>query len=118
MGASHPVPYSFREYIAHDDASSTKHEQLDGQIYAMAGGRPSARRSSPPSPRASPREQRIEIAGLPTLEVGAIYEEAREPNAIASSHDNCLVNGIVPLLGAGRLLEPAAGQGAEGRPAG
>ncbi len=40
MAASHPVQYSFREYIAHDDASSTKHEHLDGQIYAMAGGTP------------------------------------------------------------------------------
>lgn len=38
--ASHPVRYTFREYIAHDDASSTKHEYLEGQIYAMAGGTP------------------------------------------------------------------------------
>jgi len=38
--ASHPVRYAFREYVAHDDASSTKHEYLEGQIYAMAGGTP------------------------------------------------------------------------------
>ncbi|MCA9621140.1 MAG: Uma2 family endonuclease [Myxococcales bacterium] len=40
MTARHPVHYSFGEYIAHDAASSTKHEYLDGQIYAMAGGTP------------------------------------------------------------------------------
>lgn len=40
MVASHPVRYAFREYVAHDDASSTKHEYLEGQIYAMAGGTP------------------------------------------------------------------------------
>lgn len=36
----HPVHYTFREYVAHDAASNTKHEYLDGQIYAMAGGTP------------------------------------------------------------------------------
>lgn len=36
----HPVNYSFREYVTHDDDSNTKHEYLDGQIYAMAGGTP------------------------------------------------------------------------------
>lgn len=36
----HPVNYSFREYVAHDDHSNTRHEYLDGQIYAMAGGSP------------------------------------------------------------------------------
>lgn len=36
----HAVNYTFREYLAHDGASSTKHEYLDGQIYAMAGGTP------------------------------------------------------------------------------
>jgi Uma2 family endonuclease len=37
---AHPVHYTFREYVAHEGASSTKHEYLDGQIYAMAGGTP------------------------------------------------------------------------------
>lgn len=37
---AHPVDYSYREYVAHDAASNTKHEYLDGQIYAMAGGTP------------------------------------------------------------------------------
>lgn len=40
MASRPPVNYSFREYVAHDAASSTKHEYLDGQIYAMAGGSP------------------------------------------------------------------------------
>jgi Uma2 family endonuclease len=40
IARSHPVHYTFREYIAHDAASNTKHEYLDGQIYAMAGGTP------------------------------------------------------------------------------
>lgn len=37
---AHIVRYTFREYIAHEEASNTKHEYLDGQIYAMAGGTP------------------------------------------------------------------------------
>jgi Uma2 family endonuclease len=36
----HPVRYSFAEYLAHEEASNTKHELLDGHIYAMAGGTP------------------------------------------------------------------------------
>jgi Uma2 family endonuclease len=40
-GHAHPVRYTFREYIAHEAASNVKHEYLDGQIYAMAGGTPS-----------------------------------------------------------------------------
>lgn len=40
IGRSHPVNYTFRDYVAHDAASNTKHEYLDGQIYAMAGGTP------------------------------------------------------------------------------
>nr|UXE44468.1 hypothetical protein Hi04_10k_c2441B_00016 [uncultured bacterium] len=38
---AHRVHYTFREYIAHEAASNVKHEYLDGQIYAMAGGTPS-----------------------------------------------------------------------------
>lgn len=34
------VFYSFRDYITHEEASNTRHEYLDGQIYAMAGGTP------------------------------------------------------------------------------
>src|SRR5215472_12463154 len=40
VARTHPVHYTFREYVAHDAASNTKHEYLDGQIYAMAGGTP------------------------------------------------------------------------------
>jgi len=32
--------YSFAEYLALEEASNTKHEFLDGEIYGMAGGTP------------------------------------------------------------------------------
>ncbi len=38
-----PVPlhrYSFSDYLALEEASNTKHEFLDGEIYGMAGGTP------------------------------------------------------------------------------
>jgi Uma2 family endonuclease len=38
---AHRVNYTFREYLAHEAVSNVKHEFLDGQIYAMAGGTPS-----------------------------------------------------------------------------
>jgi len=40
IARAHPGRYTFREYVAHDSASSTKHELLDGQIYARPGGTP------------------------------------------------------------------------------
>lgn len=40
FASRHPVRYTFAEYLAHEEASNTKHEFLDGQIYAMAGGTP------------------------------------------------------------------------------
>jgi Uma2 family endonuclease len=36
----HSVHYAWREYLALEGASNIKHEYLDGQIYAMAGGTP------------------------------------------------------------------------------
>jgi Uma2 family endonuclease len=36
----HAVRYSFRDYVRHEQVSNTRHEYLDGQIYAMAGGSP------------------------------------------------------------------------------
>jgi Uma2 family endonuclease len=32
--------YTFADYLAYEEASSTKHEFLDGEIYGMAGGTP------------------------------------------------------------------------------
>ncbi len=40
IGHGHAVRYSFRDYVAHERASNTRHEFLHGQIYAMAGGSP------------------------------------------------------------------------------
>jgi Uma2 family endonuclease len=38
--AAHAVHYTWRDYLALESASNVKHEYLDGQIYAMAGGSP------------------------------------------------------------------------------
>ncbi len=38
--AAHTVHYTWAEYLALEMASNVKHEYLDGQIYAMAGGTP------------------------------------------------------------------------------
>ncbi len=32
--------YTYADYLAHEEASNVKHEYLDGEIYAMAGGTP------------------------------------------------------------------------------
>jgi len=32
--------YTYADYLAHEVASNVKHEYLDGEIYAMAGGTP------------------------------------------------------------------------------
>ncbi|HWW60090.1 MAG TPA: Uma2 family endonuclease, partial [Thermoanaerobaculia bacterium] len=37
---SHAIRYLYAEYLALEDSSNVKHEFLDGQIYAMAGGTP------------------------------------------------------------------------------
>ena len=40
LARGHSVHFTFRDYLAHEESSTTKHEYLDGQIYAMAGGTP------------------------------------------------------------------------------
>src|SRR3990172_153164 len=32
--------YTYADYLAHEEASNVKHEYLDGEIYAIAGGTP------------------------------------------------------------------------------
>jgi Uma2 family endonuclease len=38
--AAHPVRFSFAEYVSLERSSNVKHEHLNGQIFAMAGGTP------------------------------------------------------------------------------
>jgi hypothetical protein len=40
---AHRIRYSYAEYLALEGSSNVKHEFLDGQIYAMAGGTPEPR---------------------------------------------------------------------------
>ena len=41
MSASaHRTHYTLAEYLTFEASSNVKHEYLDGQIYAMAGGTP------------------------------------------------------------------------------
>lgn len=40
IAVSHPVHYSYREYLALDAASNVRLEYAGGQIFAMAGGSP------------------------------------------------------------------------------
>lgn len=37
---AHRLNYTYAEYLAFETSSNVKHEFLDGQIYAMAGGTP------------------------------------------------------------------------------
>lgn len=39
-GPAHNIHYTRAEYLALEATSNVKHEYLDGQIYAMAGGTP------------------------------------------------------------------------------
>jgi hypothetical protein len=37
---THGMRFTFAEYLAFEASSNVKHEYLDGQIFAMAGGTP------------------------------------------------------------------------------
>ena len=40
---AHRLDYTYDDYLAFEASSNVKHELLDGQIYAMAGGHAGAR---------------------------------------------------------------------------
>jgi Uma2 family endonuclease len=83
--ASRRVHYTYQEYLALEDASSVRHEYLDGEIYAMAGGTPDhaalaaaviaiLRSRLPPDCRVYTSDLRVRIAasGLSTYPDGAV----------------------------------------------
>ena len=69
MAASaHRVHYTLTEYLAFEASSNVKHEYLDGQIYAMAGGTP-------------------EHAALAAAVVGQLYPQLRDGRCRVHSAD-------------------------------
>ena len=40
MSTARGLHYTYAEYVALEDESAIRHEYLDGEIYAMAGGSP------------------------------------------------------------------------------
>jgi Uma2 family endonuclease len=79
------VHYTYAEYLALEEESSVRHEFLDGEIYAMAGGSPdhaalaaaligNLRGQLPPSCRAFTSDLRVRIAatGLTTYPDAAV----------------------------------------------
>lgn len=47
---AHRPRYTYREYLMVEQVSTIKHEFLEGEIYAMAGGTPGEPPSMPLSP--------------------------------------------------------------------
>jgi Uma2 family endonuclease len=65
---AHAVRYTYAEYVSFESASNVKHEYLDGQIYAMAGGTP-------------------DHAALQAAVVGLLYAQLRAGRCRAHSSD-------------------------------
>lgn len=64
----HRLRYSFREYLALEATSNVKHEYLDGQILAMAGGTP-------------------ELAALAASVIGLLFPQLRDGRCRAHDSD-------------------------------
>jgi Uma2 family endonuclease len=84
-GAARRLHYTYQEYVALEEESSVRHEYLDGEIYAMAGGSPDhaalaaavlgiLRTAVPPGCRIFTSDLRVRIAstGLSTYPDGAV----------------------------------------------
>ncbi len=99
------VHYTYAEYLALESASSTRHEYLDGEIYAMAGGTPDHAALAArvigalvtqlrPECRAFTADLRIRIeeTGLSTYPDAAVV---RGPSERAASDGLAVVNPVV-----------------------
>jgi Uma2 family endonuclease len=103
VGPAQKLFFTFAEYLEREQASETKHEYLNGQIYDMAGGTvPHGRiaanvigvlfgqlRGRPCSPQTSDVRVRVQATGLTTYpDVSVVCGEAKtdveDPNAIVN----------------------------------
>jgi len=101
-GHARRLHYTYREYLALEDESAVRHEYLDGEIYAMAGGTPDhaalaasvsgvLRQVLPPGCRTFSADLRIRIAatGLSTypdvsVVCGRTQRAADDPMAVTN----------------------------------
>jgi Uma2 family endonuclease len=99
------VHYSYAEYLALEDDAATRHEYLDGEIYAMAGGSPdhaalaaavigALSRTLPPACRAFTSDLRVRIVatGLSTYPDAAVV---CGPSLRASDDPLAVVNPVL-----------------------
>jgi Uma2 family endonuclease len=100
--AARQVHYTYAEYLALEDESSIRHEYLEGEIYAMAGGTPDHAALAatairilgnrlPPDCRVFTSDLRVRIAasGLSTYPDGAVVcgrtlRAPDDPNAVVN----------------------------------